>query len=539
MPSDQVEECHRAVTKFVVKGLHPFATVESPWFREMMKALNPRYTPPCRTVLSNTLIPAWYEVEKENVITELANVSKVAITSDGWTSLAQDHYLTVTAHYSSQGKLHQKVLRTKAVYQAQTGETVAVEIGEVLEEFGIAHKVVVMTVDNASNMEVAARKLDILKLGCFAHTLNLAVQKVYSIATVTRWAAKLRVVIVWMKRSTMAKTVLKEKQHLLKLPQHTMVLDVKTRWNSLFLMVERFLEQYPALQAAALDPRLRKPMERDKLDRITNEDFTRAEEFIKVMKVLYTSTLCVSSEKSPTCGQILPILNKLKDHFTVQEGDSSFVSGIKQKVWTDLSGRYQEYKIQEFLEEVTAMDPRFKAKSDRDSTWDRLQEAAIAANATEAEEVPLPDLKEDSDTTQAEHDDDGTVISEEEEENPLVAVTPLQPKTTLEELFAKEEQELRTIQLNNLTSIQRVHQEIQLYRSLPPIPMAEDPVLWWWAKRDTLPLLAELSHSYLCVQASSTPSERVFSTAGDTISQERSRIMPDKADMLIFLQKNC
>ena len=197
MPSDKV------------KGLHSFATVESPWFREMTKALNPHYTPPGRTVLSNTLIPAWYEVERQNVITELANVGKVTITSDGWTSLAQDHYITVPAHYSSQGKLHQKVLRTKAVFQAQTGETVAVEIGEVLEEFGIAPKVVVMTVDNASNMNVAAKRLNILKLGCFAHTLNLAAQKVYSIATVTRWAAKLRVVIVWMKLSTMSSTVLK------------------------------------------------------------------------------------------------------------------------------------------------------------------------------------------------------------------------------------------------------------------------------------------------------------------------------------------
>lgn len=74
----------------------------------------------------------------------------------------------------------QKVLRTKAVYEAQTGEMVAVEIGEVLEEFGIAHKVVGITVDNASNMTVAAKRLDILKLGCFAHTLNLAAQKVYN-----------------------------------------------------------------------------------------------------------------------------------------------------------------------------------------------------------------------------------------------------------------------------------------------------------------------------------------------------------------------
>lgn len=33
MPQDRVDECHRAVTKFVVKGLHPFATVDAPEFR--------------------------------------------------------------------------------------------------------------------------------------------------------------------------------------------------------------------------------------------------------------------------------------------------------------------------------------------------------------------------------------------------------------------------------------------------------------------------------------------------------------------------
>lgn len=40
------------------------------------------------------------------------------------------------------------------------------------------------------------------------------------------------------------------------LPQHSLILDVKTRWNSLYLMIERFMEQYPAIQAAALDPLL-------------------------------------------------------------------------------------------------------------------------------------------------------------------------------------------------------------------------------------------------------------------------------------------
>ncbi len=37
-------------------------------------------------------------------------MSKVAITSDGWTSITQDHYVTVTLHYVNEGQLRQKVL---------------------------------------------------------------------------------------------------------------------------------------------------------------------------------------------------------------------------------------------------------------------------------------------------------------------------------------------------------------------------------------------------------------------------------------------
>ncbi|KAJ7996559.1 hypothetical protein DPEC_G00238290 [Dallia pectoralis] len=81
------------------------------------------------------------------------------------------------------------------------------------------------------------------------------------------------------------------------------------------------------------------------------------------------------------------------------------------------------------------MDPRFKTKRDRD--WDRLQEAAISANATEAEEI-CSDLQA---SQKAVYGDEDTQISEEVG-NYLVAVTaviPLQTMTVLEELFAGEE----------------------------------------------------------------------------------------------------
>ncbi|KAK7157123.1 hypothetical protein R3I94_007019 [Phoxinus phoxinus] len=118
--------------------------------------------------------------------------------------------------------------------------------------------------------------------------------------------------VVWLKRSSLAKPVLKEKQKLLGLPEHAVILDIKNRWNSLFLMVERFLEQFPAIQAAAMDARLK--------------------------------------------------VRKLEHHFTVSAEDSTFTQCIKEKIWGDLSKRYQEECIQQFLEESTALDPRFKSR---------------------------------------------------------------------------------------------------------------------------------------------------------------------------------
>ena len=40
---------------------------------------------------------------------------------------------------------------------------------------------------------------------------------------------------------------------------------------------------------------------------------------------------------------------------------------------------------------------------------------------------------------------------------------------------------------------ERVDFEIRMYRGLPAIHISSDPVLWWWQKRDTLPLLYDVA----------------------------------------------
>ncbi|XP_048012168.1 E3 SUMO-protein ligase ZBED1-like [Megalobrama amblycephala] len=297
-------------------------------------------------------------------------------------------------------------------------------------------------------------------------------------------------------------------------------------------MVERFLEQFPAIQAASMDTRLKKSMEKDRLQRVSDDDFRKAEEFVKVLKILYTSTLCVSAERSPTLGQILPILDKLQHHFTVTDVDSSFTKTIKNTIWNDLSKRYQVDSIRQFLEEGTALDPRFKSKVS-DDVWTRVEEELIRNSS---EEQTQAQEKEQGEKERADLQAD----SSSDEEASAVATLKKPKLSALEELFAVEDMaiEVRTETIVSSTT-EKIQTEINHYRSLPSTLSSVSPVTWWWDMKHTLPLLSDLATRYLCVQASSTPSERTFSTAGDIISQERACLSPEKADMLIFLKKNC
>lgn len=95
-----------------------------------------------------------------------------------------------------------------------------------------------------------------------------------------------------------------------------------------------------------------------------------------------------------------------------------------------------------------------------------------------------------------------------------------------------------TIHIDNAPEESISEKEVNLYRSLPVAAKDLEPLQWWQQNKTTFPTLAKLSKRYLCIPATSVPSEREFSAAGNIVSAKRNCLKPGKVNELCFLASN-
>ncbi|KAI4801496.1 hypothetical protein KUCAC02_019391 [Chaenocephalus aceratus] len=86
--------------------------------------------------------------------------------------------------------------------------------------------------------------------------------------------------------------------------------------------------------------------------------------------------------------------------------------------------------------------------------------------------------------------------------------------------------------------LQMARSEVQMYFAEPAIHKKDDPLRWWRENKGCYPVLSKLARSFLCIPATSTPSERIFSVAGNICSQKRASLSRDHVEMLTFLHFN-
>lgn len=509
------KEVDELVMEWIVKDLMPLSSVESKAFKKLLKRLDPKYELPSRREIGRTLLPALYNKEVERVREELEEAAHVALTTDLWTSRQTKGYITVTAHYiTSEWVLKSAVLETTCIVGSHTAENIAQHLREICDKWNIFDKVRTIVTDNAANITAAIQKLNKRQIPCFAHTLNLVVQEaIKNTPDVLDVRDKIKQIVAFFHHSVKATDKLTQLQEQNNEPVKKLIQDVETRWNSTFYMIERFLEQNELVTTTLC------LLGKNNLC-LSDNELALLQRSINVLEIFEEATREMSSEKVTSISKVLPMIRGLQtclNSVTMMDD----MCELGQQLQEQMKRRFSTVEGSFSLAAATMLDPRFKKVPFSDSSNAKTTEERLV------QQMRSYDTPKPASQPSTSHEAARTFENR----------TSLVKKSSLWSTLDKDIEKI-----NEITSSQSLtgpHIEMRrFFTEETHASREEDPLMWWKEHAAQYPRLKELAKKYLCSPASSVPSERLFSKAGELISLRRSNLSENKVNMILFLNKN-
>ena len=139
------------VNKLIIQCALPISLVDHPSFRSCLADFDPKYLPPCRQTVTNSILPQLQN--KTNLHQFLANVKTFPWRPIFGLIGVCTLFLGVTAHTFSDGKPCSYLLAFKGFSGSHTGQKIALE--SVVTQNTLSGKVRCIVTDNASNMKKA------------------------------------------------------------------------------------------------------------------------------------------------------------------------------------------------------------------------------------------------------------------------------------------------------------------------------------------------------------------------------------------------
>ena len=543
----KVKEIDSCLMDLFIINLLPFNLVEDDSFKVFVKSMEPRYNPPCKKKMITDLHKL-KDVVETNLKKELSGAMYVAITHDAWTSINVQSFDTVTVHYITESwQLNSATLQTKLLQGSHTGENIAANLKETIMHWNLPQPIGVT--ENAANEQKAFEILEWQRIGCFGHRLNLVVKAGLGVTEISRIIARGRSLVSHFHRSSLSNEILMEKQILL-LPEkaqgHKLINDVQTRWNSTLDMLQRLVEQTPALHAAVMDPKLGSRYKDLKTKIFSFEEQAEVENLIEVLIPFKKATEILSADKNITVHKVLPSVIKLEQALEKKAENNSGVEVAKGIMRKQLESRFldKDFFILACLLHPETKQLAFLKPNEREHArtllWDEIKDLEMA---------PVIKLEK--------KDDPVTEDNGEENEPPLPTLfLDSESESEDEERLERPTKKLKSDENNNRevkssgwlddiictgTSQQKTQEELarnELDLFMAEKATASDPLEWWKNRQYLYPRISRIAKKILCVPSSSVSSERVFSLAGNVVNKKRSQLAPENINMMIFLKKN-
>ena len=222
------------------------------------------------------------------------------------------------------------------------------------------------------------------------------------------------------------------------------------------------------------------------------------------------------AEKIPSISVVQPVLRALKKKFLViTETDQKVSADMKTTISTSVHSHFQDCAKNKAMLSATALDPRHKTlkflkSPEREAIFeDVISKASFLREMTEVTSGS-PKRRKLSSIAR-----DLLDYSESSGSSPSSGTQSPFPEFK--------------------SAIER---EMHYYRAEEATDKSEDPLTWWKLNHHRFPTLSMLARRYLTTQATSVPSERLFSKAGMVVCKKRASLNPSTVDCLLFLHGN-
>lgn len=148
---------NKAVLKFVVKGLQTFSVVDLQAFKDLIQDLQPNATIMSRPTLRSSIAEATKSMKKK-LIAAMSEVEYIATTTDCWTTRRRS-FIGITAHWLDPDSLDRRsvALACRQLKGSHTFDVLAAALNDIHAEYQIRDKIVKTTTDNGSNFLKAFR----------------------------------------------------------------------------------------------------------------------------------------------------------------------------------------------------------------------------------------------------------------------------------------------------------------------------------------------------------------------------------------------
>lgn len=573
--------------QWVVEQSMPLSVGESPAFINMIKAANKTLVVPCYKVLSDLLYSK--KVEATSKLRSFLKGRFYSITCDHWTSAAQENYGALTLHLIHNFELKTFVLSCMKHPNGTCATEVEAQLVTDLNSWCLEKRRFFAAVtDTASNMNAFGASISSWREAvflrhhyCADHVLQLTAVKAYSgdVERVIIYndvedvegednsissVKKARALVSFFHSSCIATDKLSQAQKTLKPSAIPLKLlqDVKTRWWSTHSMIERILELREALEVVVAEEfRYRESQNTlTQLEKIklTASDFESLKNVEFVLKPLQHAQKALEGEKYVNLSLLPLVIHEVRLQLGLCEGavDADTQQDLYQLLcvmvddfkdrWGDATSynnevvrasRRRQVGIPTYAYWATALDPRTKKKvskilqpNDAAQLWVDLYGAVKRLAQFVIDNDLQPNIEEEE-QQQQQHEqqrEHGSRTKRNRNNN----------------FLADSDDDDEVENEHALTFDEVLEAEFKAYKADKGQSMfcAEgsynNPLDWWRLHNEKYPNIWRMASCVLAIPATSAPSERVFSAAGNIVNKKRVRLKPETLDLLIFLRGN-